>query len=154
MRRVVWTGILVVAALGFEAAIFKLAGTGTCASGGPYVIADECPSGPGWWVALLLVSALAIAAATLFVPIGSEERGWLPALAFVPGTRESAVAGPVTGLVILAAGTDTWNLVIAGVLALGAPLLWLGARWLLADTDRVLRERRRREAREREANRT
>lgn len=32
--------------------------TGTCASGGPYVIAQECPDGTGWTFALVFFGAL------------------------------------------------------------------------------------------------
>jgi hypothetical protein len=147
----IWIAVLLAAVVAFEVAFFNLAQTGTCASGGPYVIGDECPSGTGGWVALMIVSALLMAASTLGLPpIGADEdsRAWLPAFAFVPGTKESAVFFPLTATVLLAAGTETGTLIAAGVLVLAGPGLWAGMTWLLADTDRVLSERRRKKLRE------
>jgi hypothetical protein len=34
-------------------AIVQLGETGTCASGGPYEIANECPADTGWWIAAI-----------------------------------------------------------------------------------------------------
>jgi hypothetical protein len=148
--------VLVAGVAGFEIALYNLAQVGTCASGGPYVIGNECPAGTGWWVALLIFSALATAASTLGLPIGESEEGraWLPVFAFVPGTRESALFLPLTAIVLLAAGTDTGTWIAAGILVLAGPILWLGMRWLMADTDRVLAERRRKFQRDRARRRT
>ena len=105
-------------------------------------------------MALLIGSIFACVGAGFGLPIRPDPeegrgRGWLPLFMFFPGTRESAVFSVPTGLVILAAGTDTTNVVMAAILIVGGPLLWLGVRWLMADTDRVLAERRRKARRER-----
>ena len=52
-----WTKTILGAALvlaglgGATYCVVELAQTGTCASGGPYVSARECPHGTGWYIA-------------------------------------------------------------------------------------------------------
>ncbi len=148
MRRYLWVVVLGAGVIGFEFALFKLARIGTCASGGPYVIGSECPAGTNWWIAMLIGSIFVIAASTFLIPAGTghekgEGRPWLPALAFIPATKESAVFAPLTAAVLVAESQSTGTLIAAGVLLLGGPIAWVAMRWFMADTDRVLAERRR-----------
>ena len=158
MSRAVWAGLLVAGVIGFQAGIYSLSTIGTCASGGPYVIENECPGGTGAWVALLIVSSLVIAVAGVGAgPIFGEERTWwrrrgglVPALAFVPFTFECAAWSVLTALVILAgtfapwsdasAGAREGSAIVAGVLLVGGPGCWMVARLLLRAADRGPRE--------------
>jgi hypothetical protein len=136
MKRAVGWALLGAAAFGFELAIYYLAGTGTCASGGPYEIAAECPPGTGAWVALLIFAALATIPATLL--IGSDRL--LPAMAFVPGFKECAILCLLTAGVILLSGFAPWSdagsgeregaVIAAGALVLFGPGSWLVGRGL------------------------
>ncbi len=71
LRRLIGFACLVVALgalLGLDYAVYVLASFGTCASGGPYVIARPCPAGTGQLIAILLVS--------IFVALGSGIATW------------------------------------------------------------------------------
>ncbi len=57
-------------------------------------------------------------------------RAWMPVLAFIPGMRECALFCLLTAAVVLAAGTDQENLIVAGALAVLGPAAWLVGRWL------------------------
>jgi hypothetical protein len=47
-RTVVGLGLEVAGIVAISLAVYKLLGVGTCASGGPYAIARECPEGTEW----------------------------------------------------------------------------------------------------------
>jgi hypothetical protein len=62
-------------------AIYQLLQTGTCASGGPYVVARECPDGLGW-VMFSMIGAIAGLFVALFIYAG---RGAPPGSDHPPG---------------------------------------------------------------------
>jgi hypothetical protein len=131
VKRVAWGALFAAGVIGFELALFRLNDIGTCASGGPYVIGDECPSGTNAWVAALIGSILAMLGAGLgFGSIGPDsgpgDRGWIPALALIPGMREFALLGLLTAAIALVLGE--WAL--AAVMVVIGPGSWLVGRGL------------------------
>ena len=79
-RTIVGLGLEVAALVAVSLTIYKLLGVGTCASGGPYVVARECPEGTEWLGLLLPGSifvglfGIALYAMRGAAP-GSEEKG-------------------------------------------------------------------------------
>lgn len=148
MSRPAWGVLFAAGVAGFEAAMYGLADVGTCASGGPYVIENECPGGTGWWIALMLASVcvIVVGGAALGV-VGGEERRWwrrrgghVPLFIFVLGTIEFAAFALLTAAVIAVAVFAPWSdaeagaregsvLFAAGLLALGV-CGWLIGMWL------------------------
>ena len=62
---------MVAGAAAFGFALYELLKTGTCASGGPYVVARECPSGTGLRAGLLVAGLLVfLVGAALFATRG------------------------------------------------------------------------------------
>jgi hypothetical protein len=93
------------------------------------------PLRPGLWVALLIVSALLTLPATVLLPPYGEDpdrgrRPWMPVFVFIPGMRECALFSLLNAAVILAAGTDQENVIIAASLAVLGPGAWLVGRGL------------------------
>ena len=148
MSRRVWGAAFVIAAAGFLTALYALSSVGTCASGGPYVIENECPGGTGAWIALMLGSVLAITVSGAALgAVGPQERTWwrrrgglIPLFIFVPGTVECAAFWLLTAAVTLVGAFAPWSdasdgaregsAIFAGgilVLAIGG---WLVGMWL------------------------
>lgn len=48
--------IVLASVAAFGLGLYNLIHTGTCASGGPYVSARECPSDTGWWIGAVTIS--------------------------------------------------------------------------------------------------
>lgn len=88
-RTVVGLGLLVGSLIAISLTIYELLQVGTCASGGPYVVARECPEGTEL-LALLLPGSIfvGLGAATLYAlrgaPPGSDKKGD-PGLAMLIG---------------------------------------------------------------------
>ena len=79
-RTVVGLGLLLGAIVAMSITIYNLLGIGTCASGGPYAIARECPEGTEWLGLLIPGSVFVmLGGGTLYAlrgaPPGSEKRG-------------------------------------------------------------------------------
>ncbi len=148
MSRRGWGVLFTAGVAGFEAAMYALADVGTCASGGPYVIENECPGGTGWWIALMLGSLMValVGGAGLGVVAPGEPTWWrrkgglVPLFAFVLGTVEFAMFAVLTAAVISVAVFAPWSdasdgagedsLIFAGgLLALGIGG-WLVGKWL------------------------
>ncbi len=79
-RTVVGLGLEVAALVAISLTIYKLLGVGTCASGGPYVVARECPEGTEW-LGLLLPGSIFVGLFGIVLyamrgaPPGSEKKG-------------------------------------------------------------------------------
>jgi len=54
--------LMVAGVAGFAFALYQLVKTGTCASGGPYVSARECPSSTPYYIGALFVGIVAFLA--------------------------------------------------------------------------------------------
>ena len=52
--------LILAGALTFCYCVYELAKTGTCASGGPYVSAHECPAGTGTLALMIVPAVLAV----------------------------------------------------------------------------------------------
>jgi hypothetical protein len=146
MRRAIWGTLCVAGLAGFLVAIYAVSSIGTCASGGPYVIENECPGGTGGWVALLVCSPLVVLVAGVgFGPVGAGEPTWwrregglIAPLAFVPFTVECAIlfglAAAATLLSAFAPWSDAsdsaqgWSVFLAGVWLVLGPGAWLAGR--------------------------
>ena len=148
MSRTAWAAIFLAAAGGFLAAIYALGSVGTCASGGPYVVENECPGGTGWWIALLLGSAVAIAVSGMALGAVWPERpswwrrrgGLIPLFIFVPGTVECAAFSVLIAVATLLGAFAPWSdashgaqgesaIFAGGFAALGIGG-WFVGRWL------------------------
>jgi hypothetical protein len=142
LRAAAFNGLFILGLIAFELAFYNLIQTGTCASGGPYVIGSECPSGTTGWTLTMLGGIAAMIVGGIGMPVigdprhDEDRRPWLPLLAFVPGMKESALFFSLTGAVALLAAAKaesgdgseaTW--VGAGFIALGIGG-WLVGRWL------------------------
>jgi hypothetical protein len=148
MRRTIFVGVFAAGVIGFELALSRLFEVGTCASGGPYVIANECPDGTTGWTFLLFGSILATVIGGIGWPVLGEgkRRGlkgpWLPLFIWVPGTRECALFAPLTAAVLLLTSPETATLIGAGALLLLGPGVWLVGHLLLRAADSRPRGRR------------
>jgi hypothetical protein len=49
-KGVIGLGLMIVGVAGFALCLYELVKTGTCASGGPYVSARECPSSTPYYI--------------------------------------------------------------------------------------------------------
>lgn len=56
VKKVIGWAIVVGSVAAFGLGLYNLIHTGTCASGGPYVSARECPSDTGWWIGAVTIS--------------------------------------------------------------------------------------------------
>ena len=79
-RTIVGLGLEVAVLVAISLTIYKLLGVGTCASGGPYVVARECPEGTEWLGLLIpgsvFVGLFGIALyAMRGAPPGSDKKG-------------------------------------------------------------------------------
>ncbi|CAM5731226.1 hypothetical protein MAUB1S_02470 [Mycolicibacterium aubagnense] len=98
---------------------------GSCASGGPYAIRQQCPTGTGHWTLWLMLSLLA-AVVLLFVDAGNSRVSWFIWSAIFLGMGVGGVVGAIAALPDLNAalglgiGCGVVGLVIAclGVLGL------------------------------------
>jgi hypothetical protein len=132
----VLAGVFALGALAvFELSLVHLLETGTCASGGPYVSARQCPSGTGGWIAGLTLSIFAgLIASLVFVATARGKVGW--------GSIVFGAFFTVTGLVagyaalfddkaVSAPGAQLGGLIVAGVfLSMGLIPLALGIKAL------------------------
>ncbi|MDQ2675289.1 MAG: SHOCT domain-containing protein [Actinomycetota bacterium] len=83
LRTVIGLGLEVAGIVAVSYAIYKLLGVGTCASGGPYEIARECPEGTEWL-------GLAIPASVFVMLFGG---GLYAARGAAPGSERKGGAG-------------------------------------------------------------
>ena len=75
---------------GFLFGLYELAKTGTCASGGPYVSARECPSDTPYYVGALIAGIFVfLAGGALFAT-----RGRLPTDPGLPPPKDELTANP------------------------------------------------------------
>jgi hypothetical protein len=89
LRTVIGLGLMVAGLIAISIGIYELLGIGTCATGGPYVLARECPEGTEALGLVIPASIFVIlGAGALYAvrgaPPGSEKRGD-PALSLVIG---------------------------------------------------------------------
>jgi hypothetical protein len=80
VRTVIGLGLLIGSLVAISVTVYNLLGIGTCASGGPYAVARECPEGTEW-LGLLIPGGIfvmlgsALLYATRGAPPGSEKKG-------------------------------------------------------------------------------
>jgi hypothetical protein len=132
----VLAGIFTLAALAvFELSLVHLLETGTCASGGPYVSARQCPSGTGAWIAGLTLSIfVGLIASLVFVATARGKVGWGSIMFGAFFTVTALVAGYVAlfdDKAVSAPGAQLGGLIVAGVfLPMGLIPLALGIKAL------------------------
>jgi hypothetical protein len=78
-RTLLGLGLIVAGVAGLGYCIYRLVHIGTCASGGPYVSARECPSGTGALIAGIF-PALFVVSAGVAVYAGRGGRATAPGL--------------------------------------------------------------------------
>ena len=148
MRRWIWGALCLAGMAGFLAAIYGLGSIGTCASGGPYVIEDQCPGGTGAWIAVMIGSVLVVlVAGAALGPVAAGKPTWwrrrgglLAPLAFVPLTFECAVLFTLAAAVTLLAAVAPWSdasdsarsgsVLLAGIWLVLGPGAWLVGRMI------------------------
>jgi hypothetical protein len=82
--------LMVVGVAGFLFALYQLAKTGTCASGGRYVSARECPSDTPYYVGGLIAGIVAfLVGGAVFAT-----RGRLPTDPGLPPSKDELTANP------------------------------------------------------------
>lgn len=89
----------------FGVALIHMIHVGTCASGGPYVVARPCPAGTGWWISALTLS--------IFIGLGGL---------LVFALRGDRPGGGEGGLGWIGLGTLAWSIffTFSGLCALWA----------------------------------
>ena len=129
-------GIVTLGALAaFELSLVHLLETGTCASGGPYVSARQCPSGTGTWIAGLTLSIfVGLISSLVFVATARGKVGWGSILFGAFFTITAVVAGYAAlfdDKAVSAPGAQLGGLIVAGVfLPMGLIPLILGIKAL------------------------
>lgn len=89
--------------------VYAVSQAGTCASGGPYVIANECPEGIGWEIAKLMAGIFAV-----IVGVGIYgARG-------TPGGRSATLSSGLAGAVVHRGGGT------ASLAAAAWGMMWIG----------------------------
>jgi hypothetical protein len=119
----------------FELSLVHLLQTGTCASGGPYVSARQCPSGTGGWIAGLTLSIFAgLIASLVFVATARGKVGWGSIMFGTFFTVTALVAGYAAlfdDQAVSAPGAQLGGLIVAGIfLPMGLIPLALGIKAL------------------------
>jgi hypothetical protein len=119
----------------FELSLVHLLQTGTCASGGPYVSARQCPSGTGAWIAGLTLSIFAgLIASLVFVATARGKVGWGSIMFGAFFTVTALVAGYAAlfdDQAASAPGAQLGGLIVAGIfLPMGLIPLALGIKAL------------------------
>ena len=119
----------------FELSLVHLLETGTCASGGPYVSARQCPSGTGAWIAGLTLSIfVGLIASLVFVATARGKAGWGSIMFGAFFTVTAVVAGYAALFdekATSAPGAQLGGLIVAGVfLPMGLIPLVLGIKAL------------------------
>ena len=119
----------------FELSLVHLLQTGTCASGGPYVSARQCPSGTGAWIAGLTLSIFAgLIASLVFVATARGKVGWGSIMFGAFFTVTALVAGYAAlfdDRAASAPGAQLGGLIVAGIfLPMGLIPLALGIKAL------------------------
>jgi hypothetical protein len=132
----VLAGLVALGALAlFELSLVHLLETGTCASGGPYVSARQCPSGTGAWIAGLTLSIfVGLIASLVFVATARGKVGWGSIMFGAFFTVTAFVAGYAAlfdDQAASAPGAQLGGLIVAGVfLPMGLIPLALGIKAL------------------------
>jgi hypothetical protein len=132
----VLAGVVTLGALAvFELSLVHLLETGTCASGGPYVSARQCPSGTGAWIAGLTLSIfVGLIASLVFVATARGKVGWGSIMFGAFFTVTALVAGYAAlfdDKAASAPGAQLGGLIVAGVfLPMGLIPLVLGIKAL------------------------
>jgi hypothetical protein len=116
----VLAGLVTVGALVvFELSLVHLLETGTCASGGPYVGARQCPSGTGAWIAGLTLSIfVGLISSLVFVATARGKVGWGSIMFGAFFTVTAVVAGYAAlfdDQAASAPGAQLGGLIVAGV---------------------------------------
>jgi hypothetical protein len=103
----------------FELSLVHLLETGTCASGGPYVAARQCPSGTGAWIAGLTLSIfVGLISSLVFVATARGKVGWGSIMFGAFFTVTAVVAGYAAlfdDQAASAPGAQLGGLIVAGV---------------------------------------
>jgi Short C-terminal domain len=129
-------GVVTLGALAvFEVSLVHLLETGTCASGGPYVSARQCPSGTGAWIAGLALSIfVGLISSLVFVATARGKIGWGSIMFGAFFTVTAVVAGYAAlfdDRAVSAPGAQLGGLIVAGVfLPMGLIPLVLGIKAL------------------------
>jgi hypothetical protein len=132
----VLAGVFTLGALAvFELSLVHLLETGTCASGGPYVSARQCPSGTGAWIAGLTLSIfVGLISSLVFVATARGKVGWGSIMFGAFFTVTAVVAGYAAlfdDRAVSAPGAQLGGLIVAGVfLPMGLIPLVLGIKAL------------------------
>jgi hypothetical protein len=132
----VLAGVFTLGALAvFELSLVHLLQTGTCASGGPYVSARQCPSGTGAWIAGLTLSIFAgLIGSLVFVATARGKVGWGSIMFGTFFTVTALVAGYAAlfdDKAVSAPGAQLGGLIVAGIfLPMGLIPLALGIKAL------------------------
>jgi hypothetical protein len=129
-------GLVTLGALAvFELSLVHLLETGTCASGGPYVSARQCPGGTGAWMAGLTLSIfVGLISSLVFVATARGKVGWGSIMFGAFFTVTAVVAGYAAlfdDKAASAPGAQLGGLIVAGVfLPMGLIPLALGLKAL------------------------
>jgi hypothetical protein len=118
-RKPIGTAVMLAGLAAFAWGLFHLIQTGTCASGGPFVIAQECPEGTGLKVTAVMVGVVVALVGGLAAGVGI---GVVPLVFMTVGG--ASIASANLGEVPEGMGAFPY--------AFGVPFLVIGLLWLVA----------------------